>query len=116
MKIKQLLRGLALGTAGGLVWVGLLPAQVSTGTGRGNELAPVSQNQVIEGTVRVKAEDNLTVNGIIIDTPATVECTRAGRPIMLEDIQVGDHVRILAFVDRDRGTAVAQAIRDFGPS
>ncbi len=116
MTIHQVLRGLALAAVGGIVLSVLPPARVFAATDQAPQLTPASQNQVIDGMVRVKADDSLTVNGIIIDTPATVECTRAGRPIMLEDIQVGDHVRILAFVDRDRGTAVAQSIRDFGPS
>ena len=114
MKTTQLLQGLALGAAVGLALPVLPAASVTAGT-PGDQAVALSQNQVIEGMVSAKASDNLTVNGTIIDTPATVECTRAGRPIMLADIQVGDRVRVLAFVDSDRGVAVSQTIRDLGP-
>jgi len=113
MKINRLFQGLALGAAGGLA-VSAWSAGTVAGGDRADRIVAVSQNEVIEGMVSAKTDQDLTVNGMIIDTPATVECTRAGRPIMLEDIQVGDRVRVQAFVDSGRGTAVAQTIRELG--
>ena len=113
MKTHSHLRGLVNKAVGTLA----LPAVLLVGAA-GNDLAGQSavhdQQQVIRGMVSTRTDDSLTVNGTIVDMPATVECTEDGQPIMLEDIQVGDRVQMVVFVDADRGTAVAQTIRDLG--
>ncbi len=113
MKIPHLFRSLAAGTlimlAGAPLW--LAPA---AGRDAAGQPAAASPFHVIRGMVSAKTPDHMTVDGTIIDTPATVDCTRDGRSIMLPDIHVGDRVEAHVFVDRAHGTTRALAIRVLG--